>query len=41
MNNLFAYLVELNISLMILYVAYKLLFEKDKTLLSGGSTFWE
>jgi len=30
MNNLFAYLVELNISLMILYVAYKLFFEKDK-----------
>ncbi len=29
MNNLFAYLVELNISLMILYVAYKLFFEKD------------
>jgi len=30
MNNLFAYLVELNISLMILYVAYKLFFEKDR-----------
>jgi hypothetical protein len=30
MNNLFAYLVELNISLMILFVAYKLFFEKDK-----------
>jgi beta-lactamase regulating signal transducer with metallopeptidase domain len=30
MNNLFVYLVELNISLMILYVAYKLFFEKDK-----------
>jgi hypothetical protein len=30
MNNLFAYLVELNISLMILYVAFKLFFEKDK-----------
>ena len=30
MNNLFAYLVELNISLMILYVAYKLFFERDK-----------
>jgi beta-lactamase regulating signal transducer with metallopeptidase domain len=30
MNNLFAYLVELNISLMIMYVAYKLFFEKDK-----------
>ncbi len=30
MNNLFSYLVELNISLMILYVAYKLFFEKDK-----------
>lgn len=30
MNNLFAYLVELNISLMILYMAYKLFFEKDK-----------
>jgi hypothetical protein len=29
MNNLFAYLVELNISLMILFVAYKLFFEKD------------
>lgn len=30
MNSLFVYLVELNISLMILYVAYKLFFEKDK-----------
>jgi len=30
MNNLFAYLVELNISLMILYVAYKMFFERDK-----------
>ena len=30
MNNLFTYLVELNISLMILFVAYKLFFEKDK-----------
>jgi len=30
MNNLFSYLVELNISLMILYVAYKLFFERDK-----------
>ena len=30
MDNLFAYLLELNISLMILYVAYKLFFEKDK-----------
>ncbi|RLE03083.1 MAG: hypothetical protein DRJ13_04885 [Bacteroidetes bacterium] len=30
MNNLFTYLVELNISLMILYVAYKLFFERDK-----------
>ena len=30
MNNLFIYLVELNISLMILFVAYKLFFEKDK-----------
>lgn len=30
MNNLFSYLVELNISLMILFVAYKLFFEKDK-----------
>jgi hypothetical protein len=30
MNNLFAYLVELNISLMILFMAYKLFFEKDK-----------
>ena len=30
MNNLYAYLVELNISLMILFVAYKLFFEKDK-----------
>ena len=29
MNNFFAYLVELNISLMILFVAYKLFFEKD------------
>lgn len=30
MNNLFAYLLELNISLMILFVSYKLFFEKDK-----------
>lgn len=30
MNNLFAYLVELNISLMILFMAYKLFFEKDR-----------
>ena len=30
MNNFFSYLVELNISLMILYVAYKLFFEKDR-----------
>jgi len=30
MNNLLAYLVELNISLMILFVAYKLFFEKDR-----------
>ena len=30
MNNLLAYLVELNISLMILFVAYKLFFERDK-----------
>ena len=30
MNNMFTYLVELNISLMILFVAYKLFFEKDK-----------
>ncbi len=30
MNNLFTYLVELNISLMILFVAYKLFFERDK-----------
>ena len=30
MNNFFSYLVELNISLMILFVAYKLFFEKDK-----------
>jgi hypothetical protein len=30
MNNLVTYLVELNISLMILYVAYKLFFERDK-----------
>jgi len=30
MNNLFVYLVELNISLMILFVAYKLFFERDK-----------
>ena len=30
MNNLLIYLVELNISLMILFVAYKLFFEKDK-----------
>jgi hypothetical protein len=30
MNNVFTYLVELNISLMILYMAYKLFFEKDR-----------
>jgi len=30
MNNFFTYLVELNISLMILFVAYKLFFEKDR-----------
>ena len=30
MNNYFTYLVELNISLMILFVAYKLFFEKDR-----------
>ena len=30
MNNIFTYLVELNISLMILFVAYKLFFEKDR-----------
>jgi hypothetical protein len=30
MDNLLLYLVELNISLMILFVAYKLFFEKDK-----------
>jgi hypothetical protein len=30
MNNLFTYLVELNISLMILFMAYKLFFEKDR-----------
>ena len=30
MNNFFSYLVELNISLMILFVAYKLFFEKDR-----------
>jgi beta-lactamase regulating signal transducer with metallopeptidase domain len=30
MNSFFTYLVELNISLMILFVAYKLFFEKDK-----------
>ncbi|MCK4746770.1 MAG: hypothetical protein KAT15_07045 [Bacteroidales bacterium] len=30
MNNFFIYLVELNISLMILYVAYKIFFEKDR-----------
>lgn len=30
MNSFFIYLVELNISLMILFVAYKLFFEKDK-----------
>jgi hypothetical protein len=33
MNNVFTYLVELNISLMILFVAYKLFFEKDKNFL--------
>ncbi len=33
MNNLFTYLLELNISLMILFVAYKLFFEKDKNFL--------
>ncbi|MCK5136664.1 MAG: energy transducer TonB [Bacteroidales bacterium] len=30
MNNLFAYLFELNIALVILFVAYKLFFERDK-----------
>jgi len=30
MNSVFSYLVELNISLMILFVAYKLFFEKDR-----------
>ena len=30
MNNFFTYLVELNISLMILFVAYKIFFEKDR-----------
>ncbi|MEN8229995.1 MAG: M56 family metallopeptidase [Bacteroidota bacterium] len=30
MNNLFTYLLELNISLVILFVAYKIFFEKDK-----------
>jgi beta-lactamase regulating signal transducer with metallopeptidase domain len=33
MNNLFTYLVELNISLMILFTAYKLFFEKDRNFL--------
>jgi len=33
MNNFFTYLVELNISLMILFVAYKLFFEKDRNFL--------
>ena len=30
MNNLFIYLLDLNIILMILYAAFKLFFEKDK-----------
>ena len=30
MNNLFSYLLELNISLIILFLAYRLFFEKDK-----------
>ncbi len=30
MNSLFVYLVEMNISLMVLFVAYKLFFERDK-----------
>ncbi len=30
MNNIFAYLLELNIALVILFVAYKIFFEKDK-----------
>ncbi len=30
MNNLFLYLVELNVILVIFFVAYKLLFERDK-----------
>ena len=30
MNNLFSYLLELNISLIILFIAYRLFFEKDK-----------
>ncbi len=30
MNNLFIYLLELNVALMILFVAYKLFFEKDR-----------
>jgi len=33
MNSFYTYLVELNISLMILFVAYKLFFEKDKNFL--------
>jgi len=33
MNNLFTYLVELNIALVILFVAYKIFFEKDKNFL--------
>jgi len=33
MNNLFTYLVELNISLMVLFMAYKLFFEKDRNFL--------
>ena len=39
MNNLFAYLVELNISLMILFVAYKLFFEKDKNFIVRGTHY--
>ena len=30
MNNLFVYLLELNISLLVLFVAYKIFFERDK-----------
>ena len=33
MSNLFAYLVELNIALVILYTAYKIFFERDKNFL--------